>query len=221
MCDKTCTKCLKSKQNNEFNIDKQKKDGLTSHCKLCVNAKNKKYYINNKEKIDYNCNLYTINLGKEKIKEYHKKYYKKNKTKIKQKVSDYRLDNLDTIKIKKTKYYTDKRKSDFIFKLKTNVRSIVYKAFKRMSYSKKSRTYEILGCSYEQFKQHLESKFESWMNWDNYGKYNGELNYGWDLDHIIPISSAKTEDDIIRLNHYTNLQPLCSYTNRKIKRNFI
>jgi hypothetical protein len=56
------------------------------------------------------------------------------------------------------------------------------------------------------------------MNWENYGKYNGELNYGWDIDHIIPISFAKTEEDVLRLNHYSNLQPLCSYINRFIKR---
>ena len=57
------------------------------------------------------------------------------------------------------------------------------------------------------------------MNWNNYGIYNGEFNYGWDLDHIIPISLAKSEEEIIKLNHYTNLQPLCSKTNRDIKRN--
>jgi hypothetical protein len=51
-----------------------------------------------------------------------------------------------------------------------------------------------------------------------YGKYNGELNYGWDIDHIIPLAPAETEEDVIRLNHYTNLQPLCSYTNRYIKK---
>ena len=56
------------------------------------------------------------------------------------------------------------------------------------------------------------------MNWDNRGLYNGELNYGWDIDHIIPISSAKNENDIIRLNHYSNLQPLCSKINRDIKK---
>ena len=56
------------------------------------------------------------------------------------------------------------------------------------------------------------------MNWENYGKYNGTEGFGWDLDHIIPISSAKTEEDVIRLNHYTNLRPLCSYINRVIKR---
>jgi hypothetical protein len=67
--------------------------------------------------------------------------------------------------------------------------------------------------------EYIESKFEDWMNWDNRGKFNGELNYGWDLDHIVPISSAVTEEDIIKLNHYTNFQPLCSYINRVIKKN--
>lgn len=87
------------------------------------------------------------------------------------------------------------------------------------SYRKDSNTINILGCNYEEFKSYIESKFETWMNWDNYGKYNGEFNYGWDFDHIIPVSSAKTVDD--RLNHYTNFQPLCSKINRDIKRDKI
>ncbi len=56
------------------------------------------------------------------------------------------------------------------------------------------------------------------MNWDNYGFYNTTYNYGWDIDHIIPLSSAKSEEDVIKLCHYTNLQPLCSKINREIKR---
>ena len=59
------------------------------------------------------------------------------------------------------------------------------------------------------------------MTWDNYGKYNGSFNYGWDIDHIIPTSSAKNEDDVYRLNNYTNLQPLCSKINRDIKKHKI
>ena len=59
------------------------------------------------------------------------------------------------------------------------------------------------------------------MIWENKGLYNGEFNFGWDIDHIIPLSSAKTEKDIIRLNHYTNLQPLCSKINRDIKKDHI
>ena len=57
------------------------------------------------------------------------------------------------------------------------------------------------------------------MSWDNYGKYNGELNHGWDIDHIVPSSSALTEDELVKLNHFSNLQPLCSKTNRDIKKN--
>ena len=59
------------------------------------------------------------------------------------------------------------------------------------------------------------------MNWENYGMYNGDLCFGWDIDHIIPVSSAKTEEEILKLNHYTNLQPLCSKENRDIKKNKI
>ena len=56
------------------------------------------------------------------------------------------------------------------------------------------------------------------MNWENKGKYNGNFNSGWDLDHIIPISSAKNKEEIYKLNHYTNYQPLCSKVNRFIKK---
>lgn len=65
---------------------------------------------------------------------------------------------------------------------------------------------------------YLESKFKCWMNFDNYGLYNGQLNYGWDLDHILPISSANDENEVKKLFHYTNFQPLCSKINRDIKK---
>jgi hypothetical protein len=58
------------------------------------------------------------------------------------------------------------------------------------------------------------------MIWDNYGLYNG-TEYGWDIDHIIPSSSAITEEELLKLNHFSNLQPLCSYFNRDIKRFFL
>jgi hypothetical protein len=80
------------------------------------------------------------------------------------------------------------------------------------------RTTEILGCTIEEFKTYLELKFEDWMNWNNKGLYNGTPNYGWDIDHIIQLATERTEEGIIKLNHYTNLQPLCSYVNRDIKR---
>ena len=101
------------------------------------------------------------------------------------------------------------------------VRQTIRRGINRKGYIKKSKTYDILGCTYNEFKLQIESQWEEWMNWDNYGKYNGEEKYGWDLDHIIPISSGKCEEDIIRLNHHSNIQPLCSYINRYVKRDKI
>ena len=52
------------------------------------------------------------------------------------------------------------------------------------------------------------------MNWDNYGRYNGEYGFGWDIDHIVELKTSQTEEDILKLNHYTNLRPLDSKINR-------
>jgi hypothetical protein len=101
------------------------------------------------------------------------------------------------------------------------MRERIRRVIRENGYTKKSTTYEILGITFEEFKTQIESQWEDWMNWNNYGKYNGKENYGWDLDHIIPISSGKCEEDIIRLNHHSNLQPLCSYVNRCVKRDKI
>jgi hypothetical protein len=91
----------------------------------------------------------------------------------------------------------------------------------KISYIKESKSIELLGCSIDEFRLYLESNFEDWMNWDNYGKYNGSPMSGWDIDHKIPLSSAKNKEDLEKLNHYTNLQPLCSYINRNIKKDKI
>ena len=144
----------------------------------------------------------------ELIKERQKKYYDSNKEYVKDKY----LNAYHGIKINKVK------KIDPLHKFKGNVRCLIRTSYKKKGYKKNSRTEQILGCSYEDFKTYIESKFDYWMTFDNHGMYNGSLLYGWDIDHIIPLSTAKTEEDIIRLNHYLNLQPLCSYTNRHVKR---
>jgi len=186
--------------------------------------KNKKYKENNLEKVNINSKQYREN-NKEKLKLYQKEYtennknkskeyYENNKEKISLRGKEYRENNKDKI----NQYYKKRRQCDPLYKLKQNLRTIIRTSIKKNGYKKLSKTELILGCSFEEFKNHLESKFQSWMTWDNQGKYNGELNYGWDVDHIIPVSSTKTQEEIIKLNHYTNLQPLCSKINRNIKK---
>jgi hypothetical protein len=108
-----------------------------------------------------------------------------------------------------------------VFKLSTNIKRTIRSLLKKKGFTKKSRSFEILGCSFDDFKQEIESQFLCWMTWDNYGLYNGTEGYGWDIDHKEPLATAVTLDDVIKLNHYTNLQPLCSYINRVIKRDNI
>ena len=134
----------------------------------------------------------------------------------KAKVKEWRSENLEKVRAIR-KRYKDKKRLDFRYRLKENIGNLIRSSFKSKSKRKKERTEKILGCSIEEFRKHIESKFEPWMNWDNYALFNGTTNFGWDIDHIIPISTAKTEEDLYRLNNYKNLQPLCSYTNRHIK----
>ena len=163
--------------------------------------------LNNKSKIHYRKNY-------EKNRKVDKEYYKNNQEKIKA----YR----EKYKNKRNELHSERIDTDSLYKLTCNIRGLIKQGFKKNKYMKISKTQEILGCSFDEFKLYLESKFESWMNWENMGNPKDgvyEMNKTWDLDHIIPISSAKTEDDVIKLNHYTNFQPLCSYVNRFIKRN--
>ena len=186
---------------------------------------NKKYYENNKESINLKSKKYREK-NREKIKNKKKEYQHNNKEKIK----EYRNSIKERLKEYNKKYYGNNReilnikrnikiKANPLEKLKANIRCVITTSFKVMKFKKSNLGETILGCSFEDLKQYLESKFEYWMNWENRGLYNGELNYGWDIDHIIPLSTAKSEDDLIKLNHYTNLQPLCSKINRDIKGN--
>ena len=109
------------------------------------------------------------------------------------------------------------RLNDSLYKLKINIRTLIGKNIKVHGFKKNSHTEKILDCSFKDFKKYLENKFEPWMNWDNHGKYTGNYNETWNIDHIIPISSAKTREEIYKLNHFSNLQPLCSKKNQDKK----
>jgi len=201
----------------EYNKEYKKKN------KEILSNNSKEYREKNKEILSNNSKEYRKK-NKDKLKEYRennkeriKEYYENNKDNLK----EYREKNKERILYKKNQYVRLRSQSDPIYKLTRNIRNLIRISTKNNGYSKKSKTYNILGCTYEEFKLYIESQFKEWMNWDNYGKYNGEERCGWDFDHIIPISSSKCEEDVIRLNHYSNIQPLCSYINRYVKRDKI
>lgn len=207
--EKLCTGCSIEKDINSFGKDKHHPTGYCSRCKSCQ----KDYREANKDKIKN----YMDNRKPER-KEYDSEYYKANKITKRAYKKKYYDNNKDKIIKQVVKYRRNRMKTDTLFRLWENVRRGITQSIKRNGYTKRSRTYQIVGCEYLEFIQHIESQWESWMTWDNYGLYNGAENYGWDIDHIIPQSLAESENELIRLNHYTNLQPLCSYINRDIKK---
>jgi hypothetical protein len=98
--------------------------------------------------------------------------------------------------------------TDELFSTKVRIRNLVRNTFRKSGYTKPSEgTEKILGCSFNELKFHLESKFVDGMNWENRGK--------WHIDHIIPLSSANTKEELIGLSHYSNLQPLWAEDNMK------
>jgi len=184
---KKCTKCKIEKKLSEFHKNKNTKDGLQFCCKVCRKEQ---------EKTD-----------KEKISIRGKRYYQENKEYVKTKAEEWRINNKSRYRDYKKKYQKHKKETDPLFKMKHNLRTRNYYAFKNKGYSKNSKTQKMLGVDWEICKAHIENQFTEGMNWNNYGE--------WHIDHVIPLASANTEEELKKLCHYSNLQPLWAEDNIK------
>ena len=100
---------------------------------------------------------------------------------------------------------TNRRKTDPKFTMIKRLRKRLRESLVKNHEVRDRKLKEILGCSKEDLIRHIESKFVEGMSWDNMRL--------WHIDHIIPLASAKTIEDIYKLNHYTNLQPLWAEDN--------
>jgi len=212
---KQCSTCKEVKDFSYFGKSKQRKDGYRPRCNPC----RKVYRDNNKEKIAETNRKYK-EANRERIKERDRLYYQKNKDKFKayQEANKernrawwatYYQDNREYHIERAVKYTKERRKTDAFYDFKYRLRKNIREAIKRRGYTKKSSVLEIIGCSFEELHAHLKKTFES-----NYNKPYLE-EYEVHIDHIIPICSAKTEEEVIKLNHWTNLQYLTPEDNLK------
>jgi hypothetical protein len=185
------------------NQDKVKKLGkkIYERDKERILMVNKKYKDNNKDKIKLISKKFREK-NDEKIKE-KKKYYTKNKENIKIINKNYRENNRE----KRNEYQKNRKLNDPIFKLNHTIRNRMRSFLLTKNITKKNKTFNIVGCTPLELKEHLEKQFTDGMSWDNKSK--------WHIDHIIPLSSGNTEEDILKLFHYTNLQPLWAIDNMK------
>jgi len=205
---KICSKCKVEKELCFFGIDKKRKDGLRPHCNDCRKIESKQYRENNKEKRKETIKKYYEN-NKEKRKEKNKVSFLENPEKIRAiKLKSYHKNkNKDEQIDRRRKYRKYKRKTDEKYRLTEVVRSRIKDYLQRNNITKKNKTFDIVGCTPEFLKEHIEKQFKDGMSWDNYGFY------GWHIDHIIPLSSAKTDEELYKLCHYSNLQPLWAKDN--------
>jgi hypothetical protein len=80
------------------------------------------------------------------------------------------------------------------------VRASLRRSLRKVNAGKDRRTFDLLGYTPCDLARHMERQFVRGMGWDNFGK--------WHIDHIVPISTADTKDDVVRLNQLSNLRPL-------------
>jgi hypothetical protein len=199
---KRCGKCHIEQDLCFFGKDSKRKDGLKPYCSDCRKKESLNYRINNKEKRQKTQKKYKL-----LNPEYHSKYYVNHKEEIKEYYKNYYETNKEILINKMSQYSSNRRKTDILFNLIHIVRNRVYKIIKVKNINKQNKTFDIVGCSPNQLKEHLQKKFIHGISWDNYGD--------WHIDHIIPLSSATNEEDIYKLCHYTNLQPLWAEDNLK------
>jgi len=228
---KICNKCKEEKGICEFGSDNRSKDKLLNICKNCDRVKSKEYREKNREKYLLSQKKF-YEKNKERQSTYSKEYYNKKREEIIDRNKKYYYNNIDKYKITKkewreknkekvlkkskeygkknrkllTEYEKKKRNDDSLFRTIRYVRNRINQYLKSKNYKKNSKSFDLVGCSPEFLKEHIESQFIEGMSWDLMGK---EIH----IDHKIPLSFGKNENEVKKLCHYTNLQPLWAKDN--------
>lgn len=140
-------------------------------------------------------------------KKRNQKWMQENADKNRANTKVWREENPEKAQAATIKYHRKRRANDQSFRLVDNLRRRMRLALNGKKKSNKS--FDLIGCTPEFLKEHLESKFESGMTWDNYGLH------GWHVDHIRPCASFDLSDPEQQkvCFHYSNLQPLWAKDN--------
>lgn len=190
---KLCNKCNISLDFKNFWLNSKSKDGYCAYCIPCFKMKKK---VSDKK---YKQSL--------KGKDNNKRYSQSIKGKIARKkaVNKYQTSSLG--RYKKNEARKKRESSKITLKLAQLLRNRTKVAIKIKNLRKSKHFHEYIGCTSIELKQHLEKQFQPGMTWENHSFS------GWHIDHIIPLCSAKNEQELYKLCHFTNLQPLWAQAN--------
>ena len=194
---KSCSICKENLALSAFGRDRHKRDGLTVCCKPCSKLVRNGLRAPPKpvitERVCNTCgtvkpisDYYTTNRCRACTLAHAKA----------RRVPKLRIPSTRTQSV----YKRVQRANNSLFKLRSNVGTLIANSLSNHGYVKRASTASILGCSIAEFKLHLEQLFTADMSWDN-----RDL---WHIDHIVPQSFARTQSELLLLNHYTNLRPI-------------
>jgi hypothetical protein len=201
---RVCCKCEKELEFSFFDKCSKTKCGVRSICKNCRKLGN-----NENPKITQLNRKEYYELNKERVLKNSENYRIRNKEKILLSAKKYREENKKKIAISKRISTRNRYKNDGFFRVKTQLRKYVRRYFDIKTNPR--NTMDIVGCTPQELKIKIESQFNDWMCWNNYGYGKGK----WVIDHIIPLSSATNIEELHQLCHYSNLQPLSWEQNMK------
>ena len=182
---KACTKCKIERSLTEFRKDVRGKLGVKSRCNKCLSQVSKMWRQQHREQDLAGKKAWNL-----ANKEAHNKA-----------TYAWRDQNRERHLAYVAQWQRNKKAIDPQFKLLSNVRSLLYNHLTRRDLVKHERLEAYLGCTFCEFRQYIESQFDSIMSWSNYGAY-------WSIDHICPCDQAKTENEMQKLQHYSNTRPM-------------
>jgi len=174
-------------------------------CNDCLKKQKIQFYLSNHKESREKQKEYR-ELNRDKINAQKREHYQLNKERLIKNSSDYKKNN--------RKRYNDlkinRKKNDPLYKLRITVSERIRQALKYHlagTYKKKDSTIELLGCSIDELKTHLQNQFKEGMTWQNHGE--------WHIDHIIPCAAfdLSKKEDCLKCFNYKNLQPLWAHEN--------
>jgi 5-methylcytosine-specific restriction endonuclease McrA len=172
-----------------------------------------------KEKLKEYMRLYSkSDSSKAYQKAWHKKYQLKNKEDIKKRKAIWYLKNkskrvqirqayYQRTKVYQTKKHIEWEKNEFKVNPLYRLNKAMGTNLRRRLFKNSVKWEKILGYTTNDLVNHLEKQFSPGMCILNYGD--------WQIDHKIPISFAKSREELIELYKLDNLQPIWKKENSR------
>lgn len=167
-------------------------------CYSCKRIQNRSCNFRNPQSLKIRSKRAYEKKDKNILNQRSKDWYSKNVVKARKIKKNWKERNREKY-LEYSRLYSRKQRLDPFKRLSKNMSKAIWECLKG---NKNHITWlKFVNYSLEELKIHLENKFKTGMNWDNYGKY-------WHVDHIKPLSWFDLSKEFKEAWKLSNLQPL-------------